>query len=470
MQSKDNFLQPKSAGVLLPVSALPDGAVGNFGDTAYRFVDMLSEVGVKYWQILPLCPEGKGFSPYSSVSAFAISPSYLASSGVSSGFADYRKAHKNAVKALKEAPIDRADFETFLNENSFWLDGFACFCAFLNSGKIPDFSEYKSHVTKEISLKADEIKREQYILRRQWDALLSYAENKGVGIIGDMPIYVAARSADVWANKSLFAVGNDLIPLTVAGVPPDIFSKTGQLWGNPVYDWRANRSTDFEWWCNRLKYNFSLYTGVRIDHFRAFSTYYAIPFGSKDATTGVWEYAVGKELFSRAKEILHDLPVIAEDLGGDTPDVKELLKFTNFPSMKVTQFAFDSDKDNQFLVHNHPKNCVCYTGTHDNDTAVGWYEKATDKERKNFETFVPHYGGLNVAERLVRYSADSKADLTVIPVQDFLSLDSSARINTPGVAEGNWLWRMTKEQFDALPEKIEELLKPSGRLKFTPSA
>lgn len=447
MRSRDSLLGHRAAGVLLPVSALPGSSgIGNFGSGAYRFIDALHKSGVSFWQILPLNPQGRGFSPYSSDSAFAISPLYLdcMEDCDNDSTADYRKALHNTQKVyrqlLEDFDDDDPSYKAFLNENAFWLNAYA---------------EFK---------KNQDVKKIQFILRKQWDKLKNYANSKGIKIIGDVPIYVAANSADVAAHRSLFAVGNDFTPLSVAGVPPDLFSADGQLWGNPVYNWNAHKNTDYEWWLSRLKYSLDLFDYIRIDHFRAFSTYYSIPYGSKTARTGVWEYANGRELFSKAFDRFGAMNIIAEDLGDITPDVTELMEFTGFAGMKVMQFAFSEDKGKSLLPEYHPKNSVCYTGTHDNDTTNGWYDTLPSEQKSFFEDTVPKFNGMSPAHRLIKYSALSSSELFIIPMQDILSLDSTARFNTPSTERGNWKWRMTNEQLQEFPSVLRELLKGSGRI------
>lgn len=429
----------------MPISALPFGSIGNFGEGAYRFVDALASAGVEFWQILPLNIQGKGNSPYSSSSAFAISHLYLADSeDYTTDRVDYREAkRKNKIKLkalLEEFDPSDAEYGLFLKNNAFWLDSFSEFYSDNDAAKI------------------------QFILRKQWDTLRRYAGSKGVKIIGDIPIYVSAESADVHSNPSLFSVGKDFTPLSVAGVPPDIFSADGQLWGNPVYNWTASRNTGFGWWINRIRYNLELFDYLRIDHFRAFSSYYSIPYGSTTAKTGVWEYAPGKEFFKKLKEALGDIKIIAEDLGEPTPDVAELLEYTGFPGMKILQLSFSGDKTNPFRLHNHTPNSVCYTGTHDNDTIIGWYASATEKEKETFNRLVPKYGGMSPAHRLIKYGDKTESELYIVPVWDILELDSSARFNIPSVEKGNWEWRIKNSDIEKLPEIIKQLFSSSDRL------
>lgn len=497
MRSKGSFLMRRSAGVLMPITALSSEApCGNFGETARRFVDALSGAGVEFWQILPLSVPGKGNSPYSSPSAFALSPLYLDANmlcnegyiesvpefyedqpGKKVCYKDARDYAENLVtKAAEKFDIQNPDYLNFCRDNKFWLNDYALFCAARDLHETNRITEWSDPIRRRDPDAIEALKKvcqgyieriqiEQYLVRRQWDGLRQYANQKKVKIIGDIPIYVAPGSADVWAHPSLFTVGADLTPLSVAGVPPDVFSESGQLWGNPVYHWPSNRSTDFAWWLFRLKYSLDLYDYIRIDHFRAFSTYYSIPYGSSNAKAGTWEYAPGKELFKRAKKHLGKLRVIAEDLGGTTPDVYELLQFTGFPGMKILQFAFDSKPDNQFVLEKQTAGCVCYTGTHDNDTIEHWYTTLSPKECELFERKVPKFSGASVSERLIRYGASGKADLFIVPLQDVLGLGGEARFNTPSTETGNWEWRMNPEALIGLEEKLYALLASSGRLR-----
>ncbi len=460
MRSRDNFLGYRALGVLMPISALPsDSPCGTFGQGARDFIDALSEAGVAFWQILPLNIQGEANSPYSSPSAFALSTLYLdrndlankglcapAEKGFSdSSRADYKTARQSARRLCDEVYENfkaSEDYEFFCRDNAFWLSDFA---RYFGGGE------------------PDKRKVEQYLLRRQWEAIKSYANKKGVKIIGDIPFYISPEAVDVLTHKSLFMVGEDYTPLFVAGVPPDRFSKSGQLWGNPIYNWRAHKADDYAWWQSRISYALSLFDYLRIDHFRAFSSYYSVPFGAKDARTGAWQSAPGKEFFELLDDELAPR-IIAEDLGEPTPDVARLLRLTGFPGMQIVQFAFDKRDKTQLLPSMHPKNCVCYSGTHDNSTARGWFELASDKELKYFERVVPDFEGAAPFERLIKFGATSNADLYIIQAQDALGLSNEARFNVPSTVSNNWVWRMTIDELKGLPERITDLLGFSGRL------
>ncbi|MBQ8267745.1 MAG: 4-alpha-glucanotransferase, partial [Clostridia bacterium] len=285
----------------------------------------------------------------------------------------------------------------------------------------------------------------QYFFFCQYYELKRYANSKGIKIVGDIPFYVSPDSADVWTNPDDFKVGRDFTPTAVAGVPPDIFSRDGQLWGNPIYNWQNMRRVGYRWWQLRLGFCRRLYDVLRIDHFRAFANYFQIPYGSKNATLGSWVSGEGAVFWDKMRETIGDINIIAEDLGGeDDPDVILLLKHTDFPNMKILQFGFTGDMQNAFLPKNYPYNCVCYTGTHDNDTTLGWYNSATTKQRVMFNTIVRNNANC-VAHDMIRAASKSQSMLCIIPMQDLLCLDSSARMNTPGTAHGNWQWRMSRE-------------------------
>ena len=297
----------------------------------------------------------------------------------------------------------------------------------------------------------------QYFFFSQYLRLKKYAAENGVKLIGDIPFYVQLESADVWSNPDIFRLGRDMTPVLVAGVPPDCFSEDGQLWGNPIYDWEYQKSTDYEWWRKRLIHNAKLYDIIRIDHFRAFADYYTIPYGSKTAKSGVWEKGVGLPFWNLMKQYV-SAEIIAEDLGGDTPEVEKLVEATGFPNMKVLQFAFNTDLDNPFLPKNYQRNCVCYTGTHDNDTTRGWFEKASEKEQIMFTRLVPADKSGSAVLSLISFAMKSKARMVIIPMQDYLQLDSSDRLNTPGIPSGNWEWRLSKSDLtDELAGEIKRL-------------
>lgn len=472
-----------TSGILLPLSSLPSNyGIGSLGKEAYRFGEFLSKTNQTYWQLLPLCPFGKGNSPYSSSSSFAgeilyIDLDFLAAEGLLlyddlpknefSKNVDYKTVRKIKLPLLRQAAdnfdIDTKNFKAFLKEHSFWLDDYCLYMALKDFFKGKPFylwdDKYKYRfpdALEEFSQNHyDEIlfyKITQYFFFCQFNAFKNYMNVLDIKLIGDIPFYVSPDSADVWANPSCFKLGRDLKPTLVAGVPPDVFSKDGQLWGNPIYDWEYQKKTDFTWWKSRLFHNCRMYDTLRIDHFRAFADYYSISSGCTDAKSGKWEKGIGMYFWNSVKPVIKNTEIIAEDLGGETPIVEKLIKDSGFPNMKVLQFAFDSDLSDPFLPKNYNSNCICYTGTHDNDTTVGWYHNATQRERLIFNKLVPLDKSGSIALSLISYGMKSKAKTVIIPFPDYLELDSEGRINTPGKENGNWEWRFEKE---ALTEELE---------------
>lgn len=482
----------RESGILLHLSSLPDRCgIGSLGSEAYRFVDFLKGSRQSCWQLLPLCPVGKGNSPYSSVSAFAgellfIDLELLVSDGLLNPAdipepdfpqnVNYRAVREFKLPLIKKAaenfdPRSR-DFKRFCKENDFWLDDFALFSAIKEVKRKKSFLELDDGLKYRLPAAIQQFKSRhaekilfykitQYFFFSQYMRLKTYANENGIKLIGDIPFYVQFESADVWSNPDNFRLGRDMTPVLVAGVPPDIFSADGQLWGNPIYDWDYQKNDGYGWWKRRLMHNSSMYDIIRIDHFRAFADYYTIPYGAETARSGTWEKGVGIGFWNTVRDSVR-AEIIAEDLGGDTPEVKKLVSDTGFPDMKVLQFAFSSDLSNQFLPKNFGRNCICYTGTHDNDTTRGWYEKATDKERLMFSRLVPADKSGSAVLSLIAYAMKSKARTVIIPMQDYLELDSSARLNTPGVPSGNWEWRLSP---DDLNENLEKTVRRilSGR-------
>ena len=489
----------RGAGILLPVSCLPsDYGIGSLGKAAYDFVDFLAAAGQSYWQVLPLGPTGYGDSPYQSFSAFAGSPYYIDLQtlvedgllrqseakapdwGERPDWVDYAKLYKNRFEVLKKAwsrsgwQKDPA-FDSFCEENRFWLEDYALFMALKDSFDGLSWQSWPEEIRLRepaaLQKCRERLKEQtafwqyiQYLFFTQWQKLKTYANGKGVQIIGDIPIYVSMDSADVWANASLFQMDKSRRPLAVAGVPPDLFSATGQLWGNPLYRWDYHRDTGYDWWMKRLAACFELYDVVRIDHFRGFDEYFAIPYGDATAERGGWRPGPGYDFMRAIKKNLGDKSIIAEDLGFLTPTVLKLVKESGYPGMKVMQFAFDSREKGDYLPHNYPYNCVAYTGTHDNDTMVGWLEHV-DKEDL---AFAKKYLNICTAENLhwifIRHTLASVADTAIIPIQDYLGLGSEARINTPSVLGGNWQWRLLPGQLDkALAEQMLEAAHTYGR-------
>ena len=475
----------RTSGVLMPISSLPSPyGIGTMGKDAKKFVDFLEKGGQKYWQILPICPTSYGDSPYQSFSSFAGNPyfidlDYLCKDklltqkecesydwGKSAKKVDYGIMYINRYDLLKKAFARFKknipdDYSTFCKKEAEWLDEYTLFMALKDANDGHAWSQWDEQlkVRNEKAIKeakekyADDIefyKMLQYLFFKQWKALKKYANEKGIEIIGDVPIYVAMDSADVWANPKQFYLDKELNPIEVAGCPPDAFSEDGQLWGNPLFRWDVMKKDNYSWWTKRIKAMASLYDIVRIDHFRGFDSYYAIPAKDDTAKNGKWKEGPGMDLFNVLEKKLGKLPIIVEDLGFLTPSVRKLLKDSGFPGMKVIQFAFDSNGGSAYLPHNYPENSVVYTGTHDNDTTRGWYH-STDKATRDFAKEYMNAQRLDeddLAWDFIRLAMSSKANLCVTPMQDLLNLDGKARINVPSTLGGNWTWRMEKGQFD----------------------
>ena len=490
----------RRAGILLPISSLPSKyGIGAFSKEAYEFVDRLKQAGQSYWQILPLGPTGYGDSPYQSFSTFAGSAYYIdleqliqagwltkeecenSDYGNDVTSVDYDKLFESRPVLLKKAFMrsnieKNCEYEKFCSENAYWLDDYALYMALKKKLFQKSFMEWPEdiRIRKPEALKKWEIecsqdiafyKFQQYLFITQWMKLKKYANKNGIRIIGDIPIYVAFDSADTWSNPKLFQLDEEGFPTGVAGCPPDCFSITGQLWGNPLYDWKYHKETGYDWWMKRIAYCCHLYDVVRIDHFRGFDEYYAIPYGDKTAEFGCWEKGPGYDLFKVMKEKLGKKEVIAEDLGFLTKSVIHLVKKTGYPGMKILQFAFDSREESDYLPHNYIKNCVVYTGTHDNDTTVGWAKTMNKKDR----SFAMKYLGVKNSKDLpfavVKAALSSVADTAIIPMQDYLELGSEARMNTPSTLGGNWKWRMKNNDFSEEKSlQIAEYIKLYGRL------
>lgn len=472
MQSRDKELK---CGILLPLSSLPSNyGIGSFGNEALAFIDFLKDCNQNYWQLLPLCPVGKGNSPYSSTASFAGEILYLdlemlAKDGLLSksdiksvdfgANVNYELVKKYKLPLIKKAVSNfnksSREFINFKKTNHFWLYDFAIFESISDSLSQNDFirwpDEYKYRLVTPIKEFCEENEElisfyeiTQFLFFLQFSRIKQYANQSGIKLIGDIPFYVAANSCDVWQNPNCFLLNRDMTPSEIAGVPPDVFSETGQLWSNPIYDWAYHKETQFLWWKKRLSHMAKMYDAIRIDHFRAFADYYSVKCGSKSAENGVWKDGVGIEFFEDVKPLIAGTEIIAEDLGGETDKVQNLVKQTGFANMKVLQFAFNSDLKNKFLPDNYDKNCFCYTGTHDNDTTVGWYKKLGNRERMLFSLIVPKQENFSPTENLIAYGMKSKAKTVIIPMQDYLELDSASRTNTPGSENGNWEWRLEK--------------------------
>ena len=480
----------RRAGILLPVSSLPSPyGIGAFDESARRFADFLERAGQSFWQILPLGPTGYGDSPYQSFSAFAGNPYYIdLDTLIAEGLLekaevmkidfgqdepsriDSSKLYKERFPLLRRA-CARSSFEEeeswreFYRENAFWLDDYALFMAIKDSlGGIswyewPDSLrlrrfEEDQKLTEEMAGDIRFYRFLQYQFMKQWMELKAYVNRKGIRIIGDIPIYVSADSADAWASGELFRFNEDHRPDVVAGCPPDAFSRDGQLWGNPLYDWSYHEKTGFEWWKKRIAHCLKLYDVVRIDHFRGFDEYYSIPAGNATAAGGHWEKGPGMRLFHALKEdpLVTAGSIIAEDLGFLTPSVVNLVRETGFAGMKVIEFAFDSrDTGSGYLPHSYTPGTVVYTGTHDNQTLSAWYDELTPEDRSRTDDYMGFTERTTKEERnraFIRLAMESVSDTCVIPVQDYLVLGQEARINRPSTMSGNWTWRMKEGSFD----------------------
>jgi 4-alpha-glucanotransferase len=452
--------------------------IGTLGKTAEEFINSLRDAGQKYWQVLPTGPVGFGNSPYQSYSAFAGEPLLIdlddlvanglltknqcedADYGADPNFVDFEKVARVKMPLLKEAFsafTEDASYIAFLNEQEMWLDDYALFMAVKEAENGIPWYQWDEELRfrnpdavnrrlEEYSERVNFWKFTQYLFRRQWDRLRRYANKNGVKIIGDIPIYASPDSADVWTNRDLFLLDEDGTPSKVAGVPPDYFSKTGQLWGNPLYDWGEIKKTDYSWWIERFKNAAKLYDSVRVDHFRAFDTYYAVPYGEATAVNGEWLKGPGMDLFDviREEKELDSLEIIAEDLGELFDSVKELLEQTGFPGMKILQFGFNAENDDsEHLPHNYIRNMIVYTGTHDNSTINGFLKSADGAVRKVAKNYVKPrlFEGTHWACARSLYA--SCAGMVIIPMQDLLGLDDKARMNLPGTVGGtNWIWRL----------------------------
>ena len=489
-------MEKRGSGILLHITSLPSPfGIGDLGMNARGFVDFLAKTGQSYWQILPLnltCP-AYGNSPYSNFSAFAgnsvlISPELMAKAGLlkrpeikdppvfSARRADYKKviAYKNrlfdlAFKRNIGKLSDSKEFRAFCRKNAHWLDDFALFISIKKSLNGIEWCDWpkglrdrKKGPLKDASVKLkDNILREkflQYIFFKQWSSLKKYCDTKNIKIIGDIPIYVNYDSSDVWANPGIFSLGRDKKPVFVAGVPPDYFSSTGQLWGHPLYKWDALKRSGYEWWLKRIEHNLKEFHLFRLDHFRGFVGYWKVDAKEETAMHGEWVKAPAVDFFNAVMKRFPNISIIAEDLGVITPDVRAVMKRFGFPGMKVLLFAFGEDfETNPYAPHNHIKNCLLYTGTHDNNTVRGWFKNETtaeDKER------ISKCLGRKVTERtvhweFVRLAMMSVADTVIIPMQDILGLGEKQRMNLPASTKGNWEWRLLEKQLS--PELIRKL-------------
>ena len=489
----------RASGILMHISSLPSPhGIGTFGKEAYAFADFLAAAGQKYWQILPLGPTGYGDSPYQTASAFAGNPYFIDLDmlvedgllekaevtapdwGRDAEHVDYGALYACRGALLRKAyergrERDRAEVTAFRAENAAWLESYALFTAAKAHFGMKPWIEWEDEelrlrtddavlakYTEELREEVDFCVYTQYLFFRQWNALRDYIHEKGILVIGDIPIYVPLDSADVWSARGQFQLDDEGRPTEVAGVPPDYFSEDGQLWGNPLYDWEGMKEDGFSWWMKRLRAASKLYDMVRIDHFRGLESYWAVPYGDETARNGHWKPGPGKAFITAIKTAFPDLPVIAEDLGVLTHEVGDLLEFSGFPGMKVLQFGCDPDND--YLPHKQPRNCVCYIGTHDNDTLIQWLEGVPTENLQ----FAKEYFGLNheegYANGILRGGMSAPADLFVAQMQDWLGLGAESHMNNPGILGGNWCWRMKKgAATPALAKKILRMTKLYGR-------
>ena len=487
----------RSSGVLMHISSLPSPyGIGTMGKEARKFVDFLDKSGQKYWQILPICPTSYGDSPYQSFSSFAGNPYFIDLEilcrekllkkaecesfpwGSNPHYVDYGVMYNSRYALLKKAYVrfmkkQPEDFASFCEKEAEWLEDYALFMALKDANDGKAWGQWDEKLRVRDAAALDEARKKyaediefykmlQYLFFKQWRELKAYANENGIEIIGDVPIYVAGDSADVWANPELFQMDEEVKPISVAGCPPDAFSADGQLWGNPVYKWDYHKQTGYTWWIKRIENSTKLYDVIRIDHFRGFDEYYAIPAGSKNAVIGKWEKGPGMDLFDVVKEKLGEISIIAEDLGYITDSVRQLVKDSNFPNMKVLEFAFDardSYEPCEYLPFTYYNNCVVYTGTHDNETLLGWLKHINDYTLGYIKDYIGRDipVGQEMVDEIIRLAHSSVADLCIIPLQDYLGLGNEARINTPSTLGDNWKWRVTKDKLtDKVADKIRK--------------
>jgi len=478
----------RGSGILLHISSLPNPyGIGTFGKEAYEFVDFLKKSGQKYWQVLPLGPTSYGDSPYQTFSAFAGNPYFIDLDLLceknlleKKEYAVLRTENQDAVdfsfqyqyrfrilklafnRFLKIGDFD--DFMEFAAANCEWLDDYAMFMAIKDNMPEGNWGGWRDNL-KTRQPEALELFRSrhlddinfwkflQYEFAKQWQALKTYANENGIKIIGDMPIYVAYDSSDVWANPKYWQLDSELNPAAVAGVPPDSFAVTGQLWGNPLYNYDLMENEGYQWWIKRISESLKLFDVVRIDHFRGFEAYYSVPFTDKTAENGVWVKGPGMRLFTKVKEALGDVNIIAEDLGFLTKEVYDLLRDCGYPGMKILQFGFNSESDSEYSPHNYVKNSIVYTGTHDNLPIEAWIGTLSEENYQYFTDYLQIKNRNDAGFRAILECLKSVCDTAVIPMQDYLGLGEEARFNRPSFLGGNWVWRIRKS---ALTPKLAE--------------
>lgn len=491
----------RAAGILMPITSLPSPyGIGTIGKEAREFADFLKASGQKIWQILPVGPTSYGDSPYQSFSTYAGNPymidldtlcdeGLLTKSdlerdwGADSEKVDYEKIYNNRFEVLRIAynnfkEKDQTAFRSFCRKNCTWLKNYALYMAVKSSFNMTAWTQWPDEEIRKRDEKAvakyerkyrDDVnfwKFLQFKFYEQWEAFRAYVNSLGIKIMGDMPIYVAMDSADTWANPDVFWLTEEREPVCVAGCPPDYFSATGQLWGNPLYNWDYLKQTNYKWWFDRIKAADALFDITRIDHFRAFDSYYAIPYPAENAINGEWKEGPGIEFFNLMRKKIGDIEIVAEDLGLMTPGVKKLLADSGYPGMKVLEFAFDSGEANDYLPHHYTENSVVYTGTHDNDTLMGWLAEAKQSDIDYAYSYchITQEEGFNWG--LIRTAYESVSNYAIVQMQDILGLGTEARMNIPSTLGGNWTWRIKKEALtNELAQKLKEMSVRSGRME-----
>ena len=484
----------RESGILLHVSSLPSKyGIGTFGKEAYKFIDFLEKTNLTYWQILPLGPTSYGDSPYQSFSANALNPYFvdldiLVSEGLINTedlvdakydvMVDYNKLYEERYlilkKAFKRFNLNDKTYIDFINKEA-WLHDYALYMTIKKHYDDVSLIEWPVEAKIRDKKVLDKFNKEnledvnfykfiQFKAYEQYFKMKEYANNKGIKIVGDIPIYVAYDSSDVWTRPELFQLDEESSPVFVAGVPPDPFTADGQLWGNPLYDWEKHEEEGFKWWINRIKSQTEMFDMIRIDHFIGFENYYSIPFEDSHARNGVWKKAPGKKLFEKVREELGELNIIAEDLGVITDEVKALLKYTKFPGMKLLQFAFDPREESDYIPHLYDENCVAYTGTHDNETSRQWFEGLSKENLEYCLDYINCQVPGTEVDSLIKATLASKARLAIIPMQDYLNLGKEARMNIPSTLGGNWQWRLNEQyETEELVKKIKKFVKLYGR-------
>ena len=473
----------RRSGILLHISSIPsEFGIGDFGKEAFHFIDLLAKYGITVWQILPLGPAGAGNSPYQAYSAYAGDPRYISPERIvewglltreditpvrefcptSVNFKAvtswkamiHKKVWNNFILHADES--FKKEYGAFLGEHDWWLSDYALYASCSKNFDGLCWNKWEKKLVERDRETLERFKLEfqedyeferfqQFIFFKQWFQLKEYANEKGVKIFGDIPLYVSLNSSDIWTNQELFLLDENREPTLVGGVPPDYFSEKGQLWGNPVFNWDQLRKTGYNWWIARLYFNLHMFDMVRIDHFRGLESFWAVEAGAENAISGQWLPADGNEILQIMQSRLGEIPVVAEDLGIITPEVEQLRDRFNLPGMKVLQFAFSSDSTNDHLPHNFQNRVIAYTGTHDNDTIMGWWKHLSNQERKNVLQYLSLKKG-NIKDKLIEWIWSSTATVSIVPMQDILGLGSEARMNIPGTATGNWQWRYTKHQ------------------------